>query len=146
MMTEETSLSFALQETNCLLLIRECNSLKAAVGLKHLKCIKNILMQNFNVKQEKQNDEIPLLHIIMKYGNYNDKSQNQEDPDFKEKGVECLKLLLESNGTVTDAEEGPESSFNGFSRNIDARYEGFTPLQRAAIQGNGAYVTELLER
>ena len=126
--------------------MRECNSLRAAFDFKHQKCIRNILTQNFNVKQEKENETIPLLHIIMKYGNYNKSNENQEDPDLKEKGVECLKLLLESNGTVTDAEEGPESSFNGFSRNIDARYEGFTPLQRAAIQGNGAYVTELLER
>lgn len=146
MMTEETHLPFAQQESNSLSFVQECNSLRAAVDLKDQKCIRNILTQKFNVKQDKENETIPLLHIIMKYGNYNKSIENQEDPDLKEKGVECLKLLLESNGMVTDTEEGTKSTFDGLFKDIDERYEGFTSLQRAAIQGNGAYVTELLER
>ena len=68
---------------------------------------------------------------IKRYGNYND------DPNVKEKGMECLTLLLNETNNVQAAK----------TFNIDAKDEkGMTPLHHAAIQKNDSYVVELIER
>ena len=72
-----------------------------------------------------------MLISILRYGNYND------DPDVKEKGMECLTLLLNETNNVHAAKKF----------NIDAKDDkGMTPLHHAAIQKNDSYVVELIER
>ena len=72
-----------------------------------------------------------MLISIWRYGNYND------DPDVKEKGMECLTLLLNETNNVQAAKKF----------NIDAKDDkGMTPLHHAAIQKNDSYVVELIER
>ena len=72
-----------------------------------------------------------MLISIQRYGNYND------DPDVKEKGMECLTLLLNETNNVHAVKKF----------NIDAKDDkGMTPLHHAAIQKNDSYVVELIER
>ena len=72
---------------------------------------------------------LTLFHI--RYGNYN------AYPDAKEKGMECLKFILDPNKAGKD----------NIKVKIDSRdYKGMTPLHLAAIQMNDSYVVELIER
>ena len=72
-----------------------------------------------------------MLIYIERYGNYND------DPGVKEKGMDCLTLLLSETNNVHAAKKF----------NIDAKDDkGMTPLHHAAIQKNDSYVVELIER
>ena len=67
----------------------------------------------------------------IRYGNYN------AYPDAKEKGMECLKFILDPNKAGKD----------NTKVKIDSRdYKGMTPLHLAAIQMNDSYVVELIER
>ena len=67
----------------------------------------------------------------IRYGNYN------AYPDAKEKGMECLKFILDPN----------KAGKKNTEVKIDSRdYKGMTPLHLAAIQMNDSYVVELIER
>ena len=129
--------------------VPECNSLKVAVDSGDKQCIRNILRSKFNVPQDEKHDKMPLLHLIIKFGNYEIDEMIEKDPDLKVKGMECLKLLLESTIYKTDdaidVDEDPVIYQEEFGP-IRGLKSGFSPLHRAAYQGNGAYVTQLLER
>ena len=135
--------------------VQECISLKAAVDLWNNQtwneeCIRNILRSSFNVPQDDKYNEVSLLHLIIKFGNYENDEMIVKDPDLKSKGIECLKLLLESifmhkeKGAI-DEDEKPGIYEEEFGSTRGPK-SGFSPLHRAAYQGNGAYVTLLLER
>ena len=147
--------------------VPECNSLiadhlwqqdlKAAVDLwtkekneKHEECIRNILRSSFNVPQDDKYNEMSLLHLVIKFGNYENDEMIVKDPDLKSKGIQVLKLLLESKfiykekGAI-DEDEKPGIYEEEFGPTRGPK-SGFSPLHRAAYQGNGAYVTLLLER
>ena len=67
----------------------------------------------------------------IRYGNYN------AYPEVKEKGMECLKFVLDPN----------KAGKNNKKTKIDSKdYKGMTPLHLAAIQKNDSYVVELIER
>ena len=67
----------------------------------------------------------------IRYGNYN------AYPDAKEKGMECLKFILDPN----------KAGKKNTEVKIDSRdYKGMTPLHLAAIQMNDSYVVELIGR
>ena len=67
----------------------------------------------------------------MRYGNYN------AYPDAKEKGMECLKFMLDPNKAGKD---------NTMVKIDSKDYKGMTPLHLAAIQMNDSYVVELIGR
>ena len=67
----------------------------------------------------------------IRYGNYN------AYPDAKEKGMECLKFMLDPNKAGKD---------NTMVKIDSKDYKGMTPLHLAAIQMNDSYVVELIGR
>ena len=72
------------------------------------------------------------LHYIARNGKYEDAfgSKLKDVKDGKEKGMECLKLLLDNEKLLINDEDK----------------EGRTALHHAAIHRNGDYVVELIER
>ena len=74
------------------------------------------------------------LHYIIRNGDYT--GDKGFLPEVKQKGMDCLKLLLSYNENDTEKRA-----------NVDAKdYKGMTPLHLAAIQKNDAYVVKLIER
>ena len=68
------------------------------------------------------------LHYVIKYGDYTDSMDGISEK--KEKGMQCLKLLLGQKNVDID--------------NVD--HKGMTALHHAAIQKNDSYVVQLIER
>ena len=157
MCSKKSSFPDLLKTTNCSLdpASPDCNSLNDAINLRHHQCIESIIKSYHDGKQKGEHETIPILHLIIKYGNYNKDEKIKQDTDLRSKFLSLLKdalsLVLESNNEERDSDEGKDTPSISRYGDIDMPdikrgFTGFTPLHRAASQGNGAYVTQLLER
>jgi translation elongation factor P/translation initiation factor 5A len=107
---------------------------KARITLLHvasrklsLKLMKLLLKKGADINAEDDSKQ-SCLHYIIKHGDYTDKMDGISDK--KEKGLECLRLLLRDKNIDIDQ--------------VD--HKGMTALHNAAIQKNDSYVVELIER
>ena len=157
MSSKEGSSSDLLKNTTCTLdpALPDCNSLNDAINLRHHQCIERIIKSYFDGKHKKEEIKtIPILHLIIKYGNYNKDEKSKHDMDLRSKYStllkDALRMVLENNNEQNDSDEGLDISKNERYGDIDTEgirkgLPGFTPLHRAASQGNGEYVTTLLD-
>ena len=156
MSSKEGSSPDLLKTTNCTLdpSFTDCNSLHTAINLRHHQCIESIIKSFYDGKQIGEDEKIPILHLIIKYGNYNKDEKSKCDMDLRSKFStllkDALRMVLENNNEQTESDEGIDISNIGRYGDIDMEWvrkglSGFTPLHRAASQGNGDYVTQLLE-
>ena len=92
-----------------------------------LKLMKLLIENGADINSEDESRQ-SCLHYIIRHGDYTDKMDGIADK--KEKGLECLRLLLRDKNVDIDQ--------------VD--HKGMTALHYAALQKNDSYVVELIER
>ena len=119
MSSKEGSSPDLLKITNCTLdpASPDCNSLNDAINLKHHQCIESIIQSYHDGKQKEEDEKIPILHLIIKYGNYNQDGKIKHDTDLRSKFSTLLKdasrLVLETNNIQEDSDEDIDISIIG---------------------------------